>query len=161
MSIATILTPPSVTGQQGFSSFSLGLPGQLRLYEVTLTDAQVKALNATPVELVPAPGIGKLLVPYGPIIATGNVSVVYSVTRAGQLRYGAAGTVLTSTITMTTSTTLGAFTSMPTFAYPSGLALDNSNLNLQLFMAATPGPLGATVAGTKLSILCAILNILR
>lgn len=39
--------------------------GELRTVEVALTSAQVKALRATPITIVPAPGAGKVIVPLG------------------------------------------------------------------------------------------------
>jgi hypothetical protein len=39
--------------------------GEIRSVEVALTSAQVKALRATPITIVPAPGAGKAVVPLG------------------------------------------------------------------------------------------------
>lgn len=57
--------------------FGDGVGTALRSLQLTLTNAQAKAFRATPVTIVAAPGVGKLIVP-----VTCTISLVYGGTNA-------------------------------------------------------------------------------
>lgn len=57
---------------------SSGSVGGLKIATVTITDAQFKALPTTPLQLVAAPGAGKMLVPIRAIIMYGSGGTGYT-----------------------------------------------------------------------------------
>lgn len=110
---------------------------------VQITTAQVLALNTTPIQLVPAPGAGLVVVPYLMVASMVYNSTTYSTNAAGaSLAFGAngAGTAVGLTLTQTflqSASTSFSVVSASTTAY-SPLATDvNQPLTL---IAASSNP---------------------
>src|SRR5437868_15385075 len=71
---------------------------------VTLTAAQIKALHATPITLVAAPGAGKLFVPMGAFFQYKHVTTDYTVPVNSRLEIGPRDAVINDYSTWETST---------------------------------------------------------
>ena len=83
----------------------------LRSVQVPLTSAQILALNATPVELVPAPGAGKIISVEEIVLKMIRTATAYANGGALEFRYtNASGAKVTADIAASVVTTGGAGT---------------------------------------------------
>lgn len=87
----------SITGN--FDDIKLGaktLSQQLR-YSVTLTNAQIKALPTTPIDIVPAPGAGKIIWPKNTLLLF-NYTAPYTNINGVSALYGGMAGLFNSTV---------------------------------------------------------------
>lgn len=96
-----------------------GMLAKLYQRTVTLTDAQIKALPTTPMELVPASGIGKIIHPVG-------VSVLIDVTAGSYTNIDATSVFIVSYDSGSGFSLYGATTHWLEAYYVSGMLADNS-----------------------------------
>lgn len=99
-------TYPSTSGAAGNFLISDGTNwlstnvGQLNTASITLTSQQIKNLNATPIELIPAPGVGKVINIIDPIMwkfTYGGTNVFVAAASQGiSLYYGTSNLVASS-----------------------------------------------------------------
>lgn len=84
---ATAGTSGNVLQSDGtnFVSTAFTSPGSLNYATKTLTSAQVKALNVTQIEVVPAPGLGKVIIPIS--------QCIYKLTYGGSNAFTGGGAV--------------------------------------------------------------------
>lgn len=96
----------------GFKVGSLDLPfNRTRIARVAISSAQVLALNATPVELVPAPGAGVFVSVEEVILKMVRTATAYANGGALEFRYtDASGAKVTADIAASVVTTGGAGT---------------------------------------------------
>jgi hypothetical protein len=131
----------------------LGGLGQLQYSTVTLTAAQVRTLNATPVQIVAAPGAGKVLVPvicYGlltsdgtPFAApfpVGSISIAYNSTNAA--------TAFSSNAFVTATSDVYSWATQSTLSTAGGIAkasVQNVPLTLKNFNTEFTGGGNSTI----------------
>lgn len=77
--------------------------GAIRVAEVTLSTAQVLAANSTPIEVVPAPGVGRANIPVIVIASVAFVSAAYATNTSLTVGYGGAGIITITGILAATS----------------------------------------------------------
>ncbi len=77
--------------------------GGIRVAEVTLTPTDVKALNGTPIEVVPAPGVGRANLPLVVVASVAFVSAAYATNTSLTVGYGGAGIITITGILAATS----------------------------------------------------------
>ncbi len=138
-----------VTGQQSGNLALLG--GSVLTATLTPSDAQIDAMNATPVQIVAAPGAGLTLIPFWWSLRGTKAVNPWSTTSSFRLRYTGIATDLTNNIAALL-TTAGANTiaiSTGAVAYSFNVATgstDPANLGLEISLAAdvTQGTGGAT-----------------
>lgn len=137
---------------------STPLPGSINFATITLTSAQIKALHATPIQIVASPGVGKMICPLGPIYynfiyggtnvfvaaAAQTVSLYYgtttSVNGSAQVSNatltGTASNIAQQAITTSPTNALAAFENLAINAYNqtateiSGNAANNNTITL-------------------------------
>lgn len=101
--------------------------GSLATVKVSLSSAQILALNTTPVTLVAAPGAGKIIQPIAVMFNLVYNTTTYATNILAQIRYaGISANFITSTILGLTASTLArllASTSLTFAAVPSNTAL--------------------------------------
>jgi len=77
--------------------------GGIRVAEVTLSSAQVLALNGTPIEVVPAPGVGRANLVLVAVASVAFVSAAYATNTTLTVGYGGAGILSITGILAATS----------------------------------------------------------
>lgn len=129
-------TYPSTAGTSGnvltsdgtnWTSASAALPGQLNVATRTLTSLEIKSLVATPIQLIPAPGVGKVICLVHPFwvskVYGGNNVFVAGAGQTISVRYNL--TVLTGAV-ITNASIVSSLSSIFTFV-PSTITSSLSN----------------------------------
>lgn len=103
-----------VVATEGFSAIATGKPQGYEatpdstelITEVTLTSAQILALNTTPITLVPAPGAGKVIDVMGIVAKLTYNSAAYATNTTMEFRYtnGSGAKVATDMASLLTAT---------------------------------------------------------
>lgn len=103
--VASTPTYPNTGGTSGFFLQSDGtnfVQGNLRYVTKQLTSAQIKLLHATPIEIIPAPGLGKVAIvvnSMGKMTYGGSNVFVAGAAQSVQLAYGTATTAHSNVVT--------------------------------------------------------------
>jgi len=101
--------------------------GSVRVAEVTLTPTEVKALNGTPIEVVPAPGVGRanlILVAYASVAF---VSAAYATNTSLTIGHAGVGLTITGILAATSSKIAAA---AGTFAAVATTAVQNAAITV-------------------------------
>jgi len=77
--------------------------GGIRVAEVTIPTASVLTLNGTPVEIVPAPGVGRANLPLVVVASVAFASAAYATNTSLTVGYGGAGIITITGILAATS----------------------------------------------------------
>jgi hypothetical protein len=104
--------------------------------EVTLSSAQVLAANGTPIEVVPAPGVGRANIPIVAIASVAFVSAAYATNTSLTVGYGGAGILtITGILAATSSKVATAAGTIPAVAIATA---QNAAINVSV---ATGNPI--------------------
>lgn len=138
-----------VPGPVGPSGSAVG--GDLLRAEITLTDAELRALQATPILMIPAPGVNKIIVALAMQIII-DVATAFSAAQSINARTVAGGSSIFVALS-SRSNVLGRQFSRITVAVSglSTLAAVYENSGIELFGNSVPTG-GSTVAGCKVCI---------
>jgi len=101
--------------------------GSVRVAEVTLSSTQVLALNSTPIEVVPAPGVGRanlILVAYASVAF---VSAAYATNTSLTIGHAGVGLTITGILAATSSKIAAA---AGTFAAVATTAVQNAAITV-------------------------------
>ena len=84
--------------------------GGIRVAEVTIPSASVLTLNGTPVEIVPAPGVGRANLPLVVVASVAFASAAYATNTSLTVGYGGAGIITITGILAATSSKVATAT---------------------------------------------------
>ncbi len=116
-------------------------PSSLSYVTITLTSAQIKALHGTPIQIVAAPGAGKVLCVVGPtyskFVYGGTNVFVAGAAQTINLQYGTAfsalgtgGSIMTNALLVGTASALkGSITPIASFSTTTLTDMENAALN--------------------------------
>ncbi len=91
--------------------------GGIRVAEVTIATASVLTLNGTPVEVVPAPGVGRANIPLVVIASVAFASAAYAANTSLTVGYGGVGIItITGILNATSSKVATAAGTVPAVA---------------------------------------------
>lgn len=127
----------------GTGALVVGGGNVVQFASLSVTDAQIKTLNSVPLEIVAAPGSGKVIIPLWWYLRRNTAGGAYSANPSFHVRYGTAGTDSTLfggvTIALTVAADNANYRSSPDTTAVVGVDLTNNGLNVKTSADVTGG----------------------
>jgi len=132
-----MLLEDALQGEDGLPipSQSSGSLSQLFTATVILTDAEIKSLNTSPKEIIPAPGVGKIVIPLG-MQWVSNFTVVYNAASTVGLRPNGVALALTTLTSLLQNATPRRYGFFPAILVGNTGIASVENLSIVLFQSA-------------------------
>jgi hypothetical protein len=164
MDAATIQMLIQRSANASFGSLGAQIP--IRLFSRTFTDVELKslALATDVIQIMPSPGVDKIIIPMGFImINQNNVAPLWTNSRSMGIRcVGTTNLLVTSGALGMSLLASGFQTYVAAALVTGGVNIDNRNKAVEVYNTSPPlgvGPNGNTVSGTTLQFLYYILTI--